>query len=394
MDNIKRYHVAHQIPHPTITALPTFSPAFTVYLFPGASTAVRSPSAAGSSMIGGRGGVVGGWRWGLWAVDLVGLLVVAVMVEETVELKLSHHLHGVVERVNERNGPFVGLLMTYPTEEIALQVSGFFVPSSDFPLVQLAGRRFNIGKIKGVDVIYVMSGEQTLNAGITVQLLIDTFDVVGIVHYGIAGSTNDSLLIGDVSVPKYVAQTSSWKWKKFKSKKGELPELKFGDYNLPIKGENLLAEIEFTQVQLYSTGRPMQELFWLETDPKWFNLATQLQEVNLQQCLNETYCLPEKPKVAYGLRGSSADIFVDNAAYNEFLFKTLNISTVDEESAAVVMASMSNGVPSVVFRGISDTAGDGGTLSSSIFSLAATNAVRVAVEFIGLLGREGKVHDQ
>lgn len=310
------------------------------------------------------------------------------------ELKLSHHLHGVVERVNERNGPFVGLLMTYPTEEIALQVSGFFVPSSDFPLVQLAGRRFNIGKIKGVDVIYVMSGEQTLNAGITVQLLIDTFDVVGIVHYGIAGSTNDSLLIGDVSVPKYVAQTSSWKWKKFKSKKGELPELKFGDYNLPIKGENLLAEIEFTQVQLYSTGRPMQELFWLETDPKWFNLATQLQEVDLQQCLNETYCLSEKPKVAYGLRGSSADIFVDNAAYNEFLFKTLNISTVDEESAAVVMASMSNGVPSVVFRGISDTAGDEGTLSSSIFSLAATNAVRVAVEFIGLLGREGKVHDQ
>ena len=77
---------------------------------------------------------MGGWRWGLWAVDLV-----AVMVEETVELKLSHHLHGVVERVNERNGPFVGLLMTYPIEEIALQVSGFFVPSSNFPLVQLAG---------------------------------------------------------------------------------------------------------------------------------------------------------------------------------------------------------------------------------------------------------------
>ena len=78
-------------------------------------------------MIEGPGGVVGGWRWELWAVDLVGLLVVAVMVEET------------VERVNKRNGPFVGLLMTYPTEEIALQVSGFFVPSSDFPLVQLVG---------------------------------------------------------------------------------------------------------------------------------------------------------------------------------------------------------------------------------------------------------------
>ena len=63
------------------------------------------------------------------------------------------------------------------------------------------------------------------------------------------------------------------------------------------------------------------------------------QDVKLEQCLNDTYCLPEKPKVAYGLRGSSADIFVDNAAYNDFLFKTFNISTVDEESAAVVMVS-------------------------------------------------------
>ena len=34
----------------------------------------------------------------------------------------------------------------------------------------------------------------------------------------------------------------------------------------------------------------------------------------LQQCLNKSYCLPEKPKVAYGLRGSSTDIYVDNVA--------------------------------------------------------------------------------
>jgi nucleoside phosphorylase len=46
-----------------------------------------------------------------------------------------------------------------------------------------------------------------------VQTLLDTFDIQGIVHYGIAGSTNDSLNIGDVSVPNYVAFTGSWKWK-------------------------------------------------------------------------------------------------------------------------------------------------------------------------------------
>lgn len=84
-------------------------------------------------------GSVAGWKRELWAVDLVALLVMTAMVEEKMGLKPSHQLHGVVESVNKGKGPFVGLLMTFPTEEIALQLSGFFVPSSDYPLVELAG---------------------------------------------------------------------------------------------------------------------------------------------------------------------------------------------------------------------------------------------------------------
>ena len=91
MDDVTRSHVAHRISHPPITALPTRSPVFIVYLFPGASTVVRSPS-AGSKMIGRRG-------WRLWAVDLVGLLVMAVMVEETLELKLATISMGIWERL-------------------------------------------------------------------------------------------------------------------------------------------------------------------------------------------------------------------------------------------------------------------------------------------------------
>lgn len=52
-----------------------------------------------------------------------------------------------------------------------------------------------------------------LNAGTTVQILLDAFDIRGVVHYGTAGSSNNSLSFGDVSVMKYVAFTSSWKWK-------------------------------------------------------------------------------------------------------------------------------------------------------------------------------------
>ncbi|EEF42359.1 mta/sah nucleosidase, putative [Ricinus communis] len=253
--------------------------------------------------------------------------------------------------------------------------------------VAMLRRRFHIGKISGIDVIYVMTGEQILNAGITVQILVDAFDIKGIVHYGTAGSANDSLSFGDVSVLNYVALTSSWKWKEFKSGRGQLPELKFGAFNFPEKGDNLLAKIEFTPTQVYSTGKTMEEMFWLPIDSNWFKIAFQLQDLNLQQCVNDTYCLPKMPKVVYGLRGSTADIFLANAAYREFLYKEFSVSTVDEESAAIVMTSLSNGVPCIVFRGVSDLAGGGGILSDTSLSfLASVNALNVAIEFIKLVG--------
>ena len=59
----------------------------------------------------------------------------------------------------------------------------------------------------------------------------------------------------------------------------------------------------------------------------------------------------------------------------------------------MVQTCLSNGVPSIVFRGVSDMAGGGaGKLSSSttLMSLAASNALNVAVEFIGLLTKEAR----
>lgn len=194
---------------------------------------------------------------------------------------------------------------------------------------------------------------------------------------------------------KYVAFTGSWKWKAFKSETGQLPELDFGAFNFPVRGKNLLAKVEFTPSQLYSAGKPMEELFWLPVDSEWFDIATQLQDLELRRCLNDTYCLPERPKVIVGLRGSTADIFLDNAAYREFLFKQFNVSTVDEESAAIVMACLSNAVPSIVFRGVSDLGGGSDRLLSiSRISLASINALRVAAEFIALIDKNNLVHDQ
>ncbi|KDP27547.1 hypothetical protein JCGZ_20132 [Jatropha curcas] len=178
-----------------------------------------------------------------------------------------------------------------------------------------------------------------------------------------------------------------------KSGTGKLPELKFGDFNFPGKGENLLAKIEFTPTQVFSIGKSMEEMFWLPIDSKWFNIASQLLEINLERGVNDTYCLAEAPKVVFGLRGCTAYIFVDNAGYRDFLFKQFSVSTVDEESAAIVMASLSNGVPCVVFRGVSDLAGGELKLAETSFSpLASVNALIAAVEFIKLSGNKVKTN--
>ena len=39
------------------------------------------------------------------------------------------------------------------------------------------------------------------------------FNIKGIVHFGIAGNVNDSLSIGDVTVPKQIGHTGIWDWK-------------------------------------------------------------------------------------------------------------------------------------------------------------------------------------
>ncbi|KAF5735434.1 hypothetical protein HS088_TW15G00940 [Tripterygium wilfordii] len=114
-------------------------------------------------------------------------------------------MHGIVDRENENGGPYVRLVMAYPTEEIALEVSGFFSRNSDISWVDVAGK------------------------------------------------------CRSSSLEKGNQQNKIW-------------SLQFQEI-----GENLLAKIEFTLQQLYSTGKQMKEAIWLPICSKWFHIASELQ---------------------------------------------------------------------------------------------------------------------
>ncbi|KAJ9185592.1 hypothetical protein P3X46_005204 [Hevea brasiliensis] len=261
------------------------------------------------------------------------------------QLTVRHPLHGVIRKINEE-GPYLGLVLVSDTNEQALQASNVFVPSNYAATVALAAA--------------------------TVQLLIDVFPIEGIVHFGSAGAVNDTLFIGDVVVPSQVAFTGSWQWKKFKSKKGQL---RFGDYNNPAGGNNLLGSIDFQPTSLY-TPEQKQTIFWLPINSSWFVTATQLQ------------MSPRSPEIVYGVRTSTADMYIQNAAYRDYIYTKFKASTVDEESAAVALVALSNEVPFIVFRGVSNTAG-GSTAYQSYSYLGSVNALNAAVAFIGVVGSSG-----
>ncbi|CAM6123545.1 unnamed protein product [Calypogeia fissa] len=309
----------------------------------------------------------------------------------------------LLPKINEA-GPYVGLVIPNPFELDPFVAPGVFVPNAEIPFVDLAGRRFHIGSIDGQKIIAVMCGLAMLNAGISTQQLLDFFDISGVLHYGIAGSASDSLNIGDVSIPKYLAHTGLWNWQRFGDNlttplslesSGDYTRafgaLQVGKYNVPLtkNADNLLHNIWFQPEEVYAvTGTPevRAHAFFVKVDKHYYGLAEKLTAVKLQSCSNGT-CLTYPPKVVVGLRGGSQNVFVDNAAYRGFINEHFKISTVDMESAAVALVCLANDVPFIVFRSVSDLAGGSAAPNQidTFSALASGNAVLVLRSFIKLL---------
>ena len=79
-------------------------------------------------------------------------------------------------------------------------------------------------------------------------------------------------------------------------------------------------------------------------------------------------------------------VFVDNAAFRQYVFKTFDAHVLDMESAAVAMVAYANGVPFIAFRSLSDLAG--GDLATSeirtFFQLASDNSAAVVQRVLAL----------
>ncbi|KAH8501846.1 hypothetical protein H0E87_016571 [Populus deltoides] len=284
----------------------------------------------------------------------------------------------LIKQVNSK-GPYIGLLTVFPPEENAFLGTADFKPNPEHPFVDLSGRRYRVGTIYGKKVIYVRCGIGMVNAAAVTQQMLDLFDVAGIVHFGISGNINNSMSIGDVSIPKQFANTGLWNWLNPKGTvdPDDVAQLEVGKYNVP-KGDgvNLLGKLSYSTEQLFSVSREPNDattLFWAGVSQHWLKLASSLELVP-----------STKAQASCWAQGLNRRHFVDNAAYRDFLYKAFGVSSADMESSATCL---SNGIPVIVIRGMSDLAGgqSGENAMDTYGSLAALNTAKAVLKFISKL---------
>uniref|UniRef100_A0A0D9UYS0 Nucleoside phosphorylase domain-containing protein n=1 Tax=Leersia perrieri TaxID=77586 RepID=A0A0D9UYS0_9ORYZ len=336
--------------------------------------------------------------------------VAAVMMATAAEGFISKKTWSAIRQAN-RGGPFVGLVVPNAYEMDPVLNSPSFSPSLTLPYLDVQGRRFRFGAIGGQNVVMVMTGLSMLNAGLTTQLLLSLFKVKGIVHWGIAGNADEGLQIGDVTIPEHWAHLSLWNWQRYgDGPENELPLeaagdytrdlgfLNFSDYTATGRSPNELNSIWYQPEEIFPvSGVPeqRQHAFWVPVSKHYFALAEKLEELELPACVNgTTTCLPRAPKVTRVSKGCSANVFLDNAAYRQFLRRKFGCTPVEMESAAVALVAHQQGVPFLTIRSLSDLAGGGSDLgneAAKFLAIAARNAVDVMLQFVPLLAGVGAV---
>ena len=249
--------------------------------------------------------------------------------------------------------------------------------------VVLNGRTVYIGTLAGHKVVLTLSGVSMVNAAMTTQAVLDHFNVTAIVFTGIAGGVNPDLDIGDVVVP---SQWSEYQENRFVRL---LPDGSFAvpsNQVLPCYGMMCPQTVGATSVN----GIPDRQTryTWFPVDPNMLAVAQSVAgSVTLDQCTPAGVCLSEPPIVKVGGNGVAGPTFVDNAEYREYTYSTWTADALDMESSAVAHVAVTNGVPFIVFRSLSDLAGGGPGQNEigTFFALAANNSARVMLAFLEAL---------
>uniref|UniRef100_A0A0D6QT40 Nucleoside phosphorylase domain-containing protein n=1 Tax=Araucaria cunninghamii TaxID=56994 RepID=A0A0D6QT40_ARACU len=291
-------------------------------------------------------------------------LLMLILCAPQIHGEISEEVLEKIKLLNKR-GDFYALVV--PGEsELQVVLAPPFQQDEDMPVIDISGRRFHIGSIAGRIAIVAMLGNGMLNAAQTTQMLLNSFRVRAVIHYGKASNANpEQVNIGDVVIPDKFAHCGVWHWEKCggnaEGDNCDIAKLRFSDYNVEDRGtQNRLESVSMRAEVYYSKPKAGKRTFFLRVNDGLYALAQKMaKEVDIDNCVKGSrICLGKQPNVKGGVGiGCSADISVNNVAYRDFLHRNLNAATIDTESAAVAWVCLSEQKPFITMRSITDFAG-------------------------------------
>lgn len=200
-----------------------------------------------------------------------------------------------------------------------------------------ASMDFYQGTIKGKEVVVVRSGIGKVNAGICAQILVDDYQVDGIINTGIAGSLRTEINIGDIVISTDAVQH-------------DMDAVAFG----------------------YPLGQiPRMDTLAFQADEKLAELA-------------EKSCHKANPELGvFRGRVASGDAFIAKKERKQMIEDEFHAYCCEMEGAAIAQAAHLNQIPFVIIRAISDKADDSAHMDYPAFeAMAIENSVHIILEMV------------
>ena len=192
-------------------------------------------------------------------------------------------------------------------------------------IVEKAGMKFFEGVLSNTDVVIVQSGIGKVNAGICVQILVDTFEITTVINTGVAGSLNNKANIGDII----------------------------------ISSESQEHDMDVTALGYEPGIIPQMKESVFKADAKIAELAVEVcKEVN-----HDINVLTGKVV--------SGDQFISSKEQKEKLINVFHGDCAEMEGAAIAHAAYLNNIPYLVIRAISDKADGSAQMDYPTFEKAA-----------------------
>ncbi len=241
----------------------------------------------------------------------------------------------------------LALCAAYPPEINALHQEFGVSEANGFTQTSIKGLTYWRGRYGRFDIVVFRTGVSLVNAAYQLQLALDRFPITAVLFAGVAGGTDPALHIGDVVIPEQWAYHAESAYLNPDGKGGYVrPDY----FKATYENFGMIFPNDVTAIREGEKDFVTMPAF--PADPALLAAARRaIPRLPAQRKAGREIA------VSVGGTGVAGAVFLDNAAYREWVFRVWQARCTDMESTALAHVAWANRTPILIVRGLSDLAG-------------------------------------